>query len=82
MGHYASEMNPPSRHEPEVLERRREDARFSAAFRWQLHQEYEDQGVWINSTETLVCPRCYANVLAILRLDHDTASHPAQEGTQ
>jgi hypothetical protein len=71
MGHYASEMTAPVRHEPEVLLNRRAEAREGAAFRWHLAQQYEDQGEWIRSDETLVCPRCFAKVPAVLRADHD-----------
>lgn len=79
MGHYASEMYPPVRHEPEVLIQRRADARRHAEYVWNdLYPKYEKQGVWIRDDVELVCPLCFAKVPALLRADHDRASHPAE----
>lgn len=71
MGHYASEMSAPVRHEPEVLTKRRAEERDRAEFAWNLHAQYEAQGEWIRSDERLVCPKCYALIPAVLRQDHD-----------
>jgi hypothetical protein len=71
MGHYASEMNPPVRHDPDVLAGRRREERDGAAFRWQLYRQYEEQGEWIPGDGRLVCPTCFALVPAVLRADHE-----------
>lgn len=71
MGHYASEMHAPMRHEPEVIADRQQEARDRAEFRWDLYRQYEDAGCWIDDRETLTCPQCFAAVPALLRSSHD-----------
>lgn len=76
MGHYASEMaGPPVRLSPDEQSTRRREAREHAAYRWDLFRRYEEQGEWIRSDDELVCPRCFAQVPALLRVDHDDATH-------
>lgn len=82
MGHYASEMTGPDRIAPEELDKRRREAIDSADYRWQLYQQYEEEGVWIRANETLICPRCFCQVPALLRLNHDTAVHSPEEANK
>lgn len=71
MGHYASEMEGPTRYNSEYMEQRRKKAREQAGFLWDLAKQREEQGVLVSAIEQLVCPRCFALAQAILREDHD-----------
>lgn len=74
MGHYASEMMGPGDQEVDktYMKKLINQEVSGIVWRWEeLYPQKEKSGTYIPSNEEITCPKCFSQVKAILRVNHE-----------